>query len=173
MPKTKEQKKEIIKSLEEKLKKQKSVVLIDFKGLPAKKFFELRDKLKLAGYQTEVTKKTLLNKVLLGLKKENLAQKIEEIKGQLALVFGMDDEVAGAKICRDFSKDNEQLQILGGILENSFLAKAETLELANTPSRAELLGRLVGSLQSPCSGLVSVLQGNIKGLITVLSKIKQ
>ncbi len=87
MPKSKSQKEVIIKGLEEKLKKQKSVVLIDFKGLPAKKFFELRDKLKLAGCQTEVAKKTLLNKVLLGLKKESLAKKIEEIKGQLALVL--------------------------------------------------------------------------------------
>ena len=44
-------------------------------------------------------------------------------------------------------------------------------EIASLPSKEELLGRLVGSIASPMSGFLTVMQGNIKGLVVALNAI--
>ena len=181
MPKTKEQKQEIISQLNDKLEKQKSAVLVDFAGIPAKSLFDLRDNLKEQGCELYVSKKTLLKKALdqiktkwsVPSKAEGIIGKLDEIKGQLALVLGFGDEVAPAKVCFDFNKQDENLKILGGILNQNFVEKEYIISLARLPSRPELLGRLAGSLKAPISNLAYVLQGNIKGLVFVLNGIKQ
>lgn len=173
MPKTLQQKQEIIKDLAKKMADQKSAVLIDFKGIDSVKFFELRDKLKQEECQLQVVKKTLLTKVLERAGQETIAQKINEIKGQIAIAFGFKDEVAPAKICYDFGKEHEEIKILGGIFNQNFTDSASVIVLAQLPSRQELLGRLVGSLQSPISGLVYVMKGNLNNLVRVLNEIKK
>jgi len=173
MAKTKQQKQEIIKDLSEKLQKQNSMVLVDFSGLNVELLFKLKNELKQSGFLLKIVKKTLLEKALSTRGKKALSEKIAQIKGQLALVFGFKDEVIPAKICRAFAEKNEQLKILGGVLEDDFLTKERVLELAAIPSKAELLTRLLGSLQGPVNNFVYLLQGNIKGLLTVLLKAKQ
>ena len=79
------------------------------------------------------------------------------IPGQLALVFGIEDEIAPARIANQFAKTQENLKILGGIFENRFIEREKVLALANLPSRNELLGRLVGSIYSPVTSFVRVL----------------
>lgn len=173
MPKSKEQKKQIIEDLNQKLAKQKAIVLVDFSGVNSKLFFQLRSLLKQAGCALKVVKKTLLQKVLEGPNYQQIAGKIKEVPGQMAMAFGFGDEVSPAKICHSFQEKNKQLKILGGVLRETMLSEKEIAALAALPSKPELLGKLVGSIQSPLSGFVGFLQGNIKGLLTVLSKIKQ
>lgn len=169
---TREKKEEIIEDLKQKFTIQKAIVLVDFEGLDSKSLFKLRDELKELKCQFQVIKKTLFKKTLETLKEKSLAKKIGQIKGQLALAFGLEDEMSPSKICYQFSQKNENLRILGGILGNEFLEKEKIIEFAKLPSRAELLARLVGSLSAPISNLANVLQGNIKGLIYVLAKAK-
>jgi len=172
MPLTKEQKQKTIKDLEEKIEKQKSAVFIDFSKVNSKDIFALRKKLKKADCVLKVAKKTLL-KIAFGDKNKEIWQKIEEnAPGQLAIVFGIKDEIAPAKITQQFTTENENLKILGGIFQSKFIDKAEVVFLSAIPSKEELLARLVGNLSAPIFGFVNILQGNIKGLITVLSKLK-
>ncbi len=173
MPKTKEQKQEIIKDIKEKIAKQKAVVLVDFGGSDSKKIFQLRDELKKENCLLQVVKKTLLEKVLEQAKENDLLEKIKNIKGQVALAFGFGDEVAPAKITYDASQKNEHLKILAGILGKEFLEKERVLELAKLPAKPELISRLLGSIQAPISNFVYVLNGNIKGLTTVLFRISE
>ena len=172
MPKTIQQKEIIVANLKKKLGKQKANVFLDFAGVDCKTLFKLRNELKAAQCGLEVVKKTLLKKVLGFLGQQEIYEKVNEVKGQLALAFAFEDEVGSAKICRKIQKENEKLQILGGVFAGKFWEKEKMLELAELLSRQELLGRLVGSLQSPINNFVYVLQGNIKGLITALSAIK-
>ncbi len=173
MPKTKSQKQKIIEDLTENFQKQKSTVLVDFSGCDSKFLFKLRDELEKSNCLLKVVKKTLLKKTLETLTMKDISEKIDEIKLQLALVFGFGDEVIPAKICYQFSKENENLIILGGILGKDFLEKEKIIDLAQLPSRGELLARFMGSLASPISGFVNTLKGNLKGLIYTLSAIKE
>lgn len=171
MAKSREQKQEIIKDLQNKVLKQKASVFIDLGATPAKKVFQLRDELKKAGCLLQVVKKTLLEKVLEQAKETEVLAKVKEMKGQMAVVFGFIDEVAPAKISYESSKKNDQIKILAGVLGSEFLAQDRVMELAKLPTKSELLGKLLGSIKAPVSNFVYVLNGNIKGLVCALDAI--
>ncbi|MDD5146312.1 MAG: 50S ribosomal protein L10 [Candidatus Pacebacteria bacterium] len=171
MAKTKEQKKQIVSELSEKMKEQKSIVMVDFSGVDSKAFFKLRDDLKAQGCALKVVKKTLMKKMLEGLKQQAFAQKIEEFKGQMALAFGLTDEVAPAKLCYQFGKDNKNFKIFGAMLGQEFYSNAQVADLANLPSKPQLLGQLVGVMQAPISGFCNVLSGNMRNLVYALKAI--
>jgi large subunit ribosomal protein L10 len=154
---TKEQKTKQIDSIKEKVSKQKSMVFVDFSKVAAKDMFSLRKSLKEAGCNLKIAKKTLV-RIAFGQSGISYWNKIKEtVPGQLALVFGIEDEVAPARIANNFAKTQENFKILGGILEKRFIDKARVLELAAIPTRNELLGRLVGSLASSMTSFVRVL----------------
>ncbi len=154
---TKAQKTKQIDSVKEKIAKQKSVIFVDFAKVPSKDMFSLRKTLKEGGCNLKVAKKTLV-RIAFGQSGVTFWNKMKAvIPGQLALVFGIEDEIAPARIANDFAKKQENLKILGGIFENRFIEKAKVLELASIPPRNILLGRLVGSIYSPVSSFVRVL----------------
>lgn len=166
---TREQKQKIIQEVKDKIARQKAMVFVSIENLKAKDLFGLREKLKKADCLLVVAKKTLLN---IAFKEKKIDFDKEKIKGQPALVFGFGDEISPAKIAYQFSRKNENLKISGGFFENKFIEAEEVIELAKIPSREALLARIVGSISAPIANFANVLQGNIKGLITVLSKLK-
>ncbi len=154
---TKEKKEKSLADLKENIGKQKSVIFADFSKVNSKDLFSLRKQLKEAGCNLKVAKKTLV-RIAFGRANISFWNKIKSsIPGQLALVFGMEDEIAPARITNAFTKVNENLKILGGIFEGKFIDRERALVLANLPSRNELLGRMVGSLASPMASFVRVL----------------
>ncbi len=163
---TKDQKKQIIKDLVDKLSQQKAVVFFDYTGLKVNQLQELRSQLKEQNIDCQVIKKTLID---LALKKAGLDKmEAKSLTGQLALVFGYEDEVLPAKLLYNFSKENQDLKILAGLVNGEYLADEAVIELAKLPSKQELLASLVGNLAAPVSGLVNVLQGNLRRLIFIL-----
>lgn len=169
MPKTKQDKEKIIKDLQEKIERQKIIVFVSFKGLKTKDFEILRKKLKESGNELKVVKKTLAQ---LAFKKKGVKVELEEIKTQMALVFGYKDEILPAKIVWQFSQENPNLEVLGGLFENNFMEKEKIIELAKLPTKEELVTRLVRSLSAPILNLMNVLGGNLRSLIHILSQIK-
>ena len=181
---TKEQKQKQIKDIKKNISNQKSVIFVDFNKVSSKDMFGLRKTLKDVGCNLKIAKKTLV-RIAFGQSNISFWNKIKEsVPGQLALVLGIDssplakgerveDEVAPARIANKFSKDHETFKILCGIFENKFIGREEILVLANLPSKQELLGKVVGSIAAPMFGFMNILQGNIKGLVVVLSKINK
>jgi large subunit ribosomal protein L10 len=154
---TKVQKTKQIESIKEKVSKQKSVIFVDFAKVPSKDMFSLRKTLKEAGCNLKVAKKTLV-RIAFGQSNISFWNKIKSsIPGQLALVFGIEDDIAPARIANTFAKKQENFKILGGIFEKRFIDREKVLVLANLPTRNELLSRLVGSISSSVTGFVRVL----------------
>ncbi|MEA1962694.1 MAG: 50S ribosomal protein L10 [Patescibacteria group bacterium] len=175
MPKTKLQKQEILRTLEKKIKKAKSIVFTEFNSLGVKDNEELRNNLKEADSEYMVAKKTLLDIAFKEEKIENLG--IKSFEGKIATVFGYEDEVAPAKVVDEFQNKNEEnkekVRLVAGILESKFLNTAEVTALAKLSSKEELYAKIVGSLNAPISGFVNVLAGNIRGLVNVLKAIEE
>jgi len=170
MAKTKQQKKETLEHLQGNLKNSSALVFCDYKGLNVVDVSELRRLCREKGVNYFVAKKTLLK---LALEKTGIADvDPTQMEGNLAIAFSKSDEVSAAKILNDFSKKHEQLKILGGVLENHFIDINEVKNLAQLPSKEELLAKLVGSLNSPVSGFVNVLAGNLRNLVNVLNAVK-
>lgn len=170
MPKTKEQKKEILDSLKEKLQSSKSVVFSSDQGLDVKSVEELRNKMRENGGEYLVAKKTLLR-----IATEDLGENevIDQLEGSVGVTLSYEDEVSGAQLLDKFAKDHEKLNIGGGILENKFILADMVKKLATLPSKEGLLAKLVGTLNAPMTGMVNVLSGNTRGLVNVLNAIKE
>jgi large subunit ribosomal protein L10 len=170
MAKTKEEKKKILKDLKEKIEKQKIMIFVDFTGVKSKDLFLLRRKLKELGNEMKVAKKTLIN---LALKEKNLnVIDVRKMLGEVAVIFGMKDEISSAKTVYEFSKENKNLKILGGILEKSFIGPEKIDELAKLPAKEELLAKLVSEISAPILNFVYVLRSIPQSLVFVLSQIQ-
>jgi len=169
MPRTKAQKQKILDDLKDKVARQKAILLVGITGLKVKDLSALRKKLKGVDANIQVVKKTLVEKAL---KEQKLEFDKKGMKTEVALVFAFGDAIAPAKTVYQLSKENEALKILAGYIGNQPKDAEYIITLAQLPSREEILARLVGSIASPISGLVNVLQGNIKGLLQVLTQIK-
>lgn len=172
MPKTKQQKQVILRDLAKKFEEAKSVVFAHFTGLKVVDNEMLRNDLRQEKSEYYVAKKTLLN---LALKEKNLGNfDPKGSDGQVAVIFGYEDEVAPAKILNKFIKDhNGQVKFLGGVLEGQVIDAKSVLALANVPSRTELYAKLVGSINAPVSGFVNALAGNLRNLVGVLNAIQE
>lgn len=170
MPKSKEQKKQLLENIKDKLSKSKAVVFSSDKGLNVKTVEQMRREMKRGGAEYLVTKKTLL---LLATKDMPGHEVIDELKGSVGVTLSYEDEIAGPKIVNKFAKESEALELGGGILEQKFILADTVKRLATLPSREQLLAKLVGSLQSPISGVVGVLKGNWRNLVGVLQAIKE
>jgi len=182
MAKSKEQKKEIIKSLSDKISRSKSIVFINFNGLEVGENEDLRKKLKENKGEYYVVKKTLLDRVLKDNKIADL--NISEYDGQMAAIFGYEDEVTPAKIVDNFREEHltkekeEKICFIGGILDlhsdtgSKLISKEEVMFLAKLPTKPELYAKVVWSLNAPVSGFVNALAGNLRNLVYVLDAVK-
>ncbi|PLX21909.1 50S ribosomal protein L10 [Candidatus Parcubacteria bacterium] len=172
MPKTKEQKQEILQALKDKISRSKSVIFTKFDGLGVKENEELRGELGNENNEYFVAKKTLLDIAFKDSKVDGLD--VKSFDGRVAAVFGYDDEVSPAKVVDKFISSHEgKVEFVGGILENKFMGPDSVKQLAGLPSKQELYAKIVGSINAPVSGFVNVLAGNLRGLVTVLKAFEE
>lgn len=168
---SREKKEKVTEELKNKLDKAQSVVITDYKGLTVDEINELRNKLREKEVEYHVVKYTLLK---LALKQRGLDNvDLADFKAHpIALAFGYKDEVGTAKTVYEFAKEHEMLDIIGGISEGSNVSVDTIKNLALLPSQEELYAKLVGSINAPLSGLVNVLSGNLRGLVSVLGQYR-
>jgi large subunit ribosomal protein L10 len=163
---TREKKETLVADLAEKLTSSKSVVFTDYRGLTVEEIDEVRNQLREQGIEFKVIKNTLFK---LAAKQAGIEISEDVTSGHpVAIAFAGDDEVAPAKITYTYTKKNDKFAIIGGIFEGKQISDIMVKSLASLPGREELYAKIVGSLASPLSGMVNVLQGNIRGLVTVL-----
>lgn len=174
MAKTKEQKGVILRDLQAKIDKSKSIVFAKFNKLGVKDNEALRQGLKKEQGEFFVTKKTLLE---LALRDKQIAGlNPRDFDGKVAAIFGYNDEVAPAKVIDKFLADKdkeEKIDFLGAVLEGKFITAEEVKVLAKLPGRKELQAKLVGTLQAPISGFANALAGNLRNLVYVLKAIEE
>lgn len=163
MPKTRQQKEEIVQRLSEKLSRARSVVFADYKGLTMKQLSDLRSKLLEIQGEFTITKNTLLKK----------AKPQLQMEGPTATLFSFDDEISPIKLLVKALKDAGLGKVKSGFLGQDLLDEARILQLASLPSRDELRAKTVGILVVLLQGMVGVLQANLRNLVYALSEIQK
>ncbi|MCD4677461.1 MAG: 50S ribosomal protein L10 [Desulfobacula sp.] len=163
------QKKEQVERLAKGFSESEISILVDYKGLDVLKMTDLRSKLRNEGVTIEVVKNTLLDRASEG---TDAALMKDFYKGPNAIVISKDDPVAPARILVDFAKDNEKLEIKAGALSGKLLNLEEIKQLAKMPSREELLGQLVYTLNAVPTSFVNVISGIPRSFVNVLNAIK-
>ena len=163
-----QQKKELIDELADKIKRQKGLVFTNFRGLNVEELSQLRRELREINGEYKIAKKTLIN---LALKKAGKNFDVNKFNNSVAITFGFEDPVTPAKAMYEFSKKHKALEILGGAIEGNLLSVEEVGELAKIPTKQELLFMLVNNLKSPINGFINILQGGMRNLVGVLRAI--
>ncbi len=153
-----------------KLGEAKSVVLADLSQLKVADSTDLRRKAKSAEIDIVTTKKTLLRIAVKQAKMSAVEGK--DLPGSVSLLLAKGDEVAPARVVEEFRKTHENLKVLGGVLESKWMTADEVLALSKLPSKEQLIATVVGTIRAPLSGLVGVLQGNLRQLVYALNAIK-
>lgn len=153
MSKTREQKSAVVERLTKEFKVAKSAILADYQGLTVAKVDELRKKMREAGVTYIVAKKTLLSKAA---HEAGYDLNAKQFPGMLGVAFGLEDEVAPAKVLGDMTKGTT-LKLVGGIFEGAVVAQEKVVALSKLPSKKQLLGQVVGTIYAPVSAFVLAL----------------
>ncbi len=163
---TREKKEEIVDDIRQKVSEKTVVYFVNYKGMKARQIDELRNELKENDANVMVVKKTLAK---IAFEKEGIEFDPQDLDGELAFVFGFGNIIAPAKVISNFSK-NYKIEILGALLNEDILKAEKVQKMADLPGKEQLRAQLVSTIAAPLTGFVGVLEGNIKGLLTVLKK---
>lgn len=145
-------------------------ILVDYCGLTVAQDTKLRKTMREAGIKYHVVKNTFIRIAAKDAGIEGLDTYLEK---NTALASSFEDPVAVAKILSDFVKENKVMTIKAGILDGKVITTEEIKALAELPSREVLLGKMLGSMMSPISGLANVLQGTIRNFVYVLDAVRK
>lgn len=161
-----EEKKQVVAGLVESLKNAQGGVLFDYRGLTVEQDTKLRSELRNAGVDYHVVKNTLLRFA----SKEVGFDALDDIlHGPTSLAVSATDAVAPAKVLAKFAKDNDVVSIKAGFVDGKVIGIDEVKVLSELPSKEELIAKLMGSLNAPVSGVVNVLQGNLRAMAIALN----
>ncbi len=168
----KEQKGEIIEQLAQKLNEYKYIYVTDVSALNAQKTSELRREFFKGGIEMEVAKNTLIEKAIERTDK-NFGALVDSLKGNTALLFAQDGK-SPAKIIKDFRKDGKKPMLKAAYIDSDIFIGDDQLEsLIALKSKNELIGEIIGLLQSPAQNVISALQssgGKLAGIVKTLSE---
>lgn len=164
------QKEEVVAEVTQKLNEAKSVFLTDFKGLNVQEISDLRRAFTGASVQYRVVKNTLAR---LSVKEAGLDELLEYLEGPTAMAFGMDDPAAPARVIKQFAKDSAKLQVKACLFDGMFLDANKVNEIANLPSKEQLLGKLSGVLNAPLTNLVYSLNAILSKFVFALNAVKE
>ena len=153
MPKTRQQKEVIKERLQGEFKKAKSVMFADYQGLTVAQADTLRKATRDVGVTYVVAKKSLFTRAA---KDAGIDLDAKQFPGMLGAAFGMEDEIAPAKVLGDIAKTTS-LKLVGGIFEGQMIDKEKATALSKLPSKHDLLGMLVGTMYAPVSAFVRAL----------------
>ena len=149
-----ELKQPIVAAIAEDIKDAQSVVIVDYRGLTVAQDTELRKKLREAGVTYKVCKNTMMKRAFEG---TDFAQLDEYLEGPNAIAISKEDATAPARILAKYAKQFPALELIAGVVEGNYNDQAGIQALSTIPSREELLGKLLGSIQSPIANFARVI----------------
>lgn len=156
-----ELKKPIVDEIAANIADAQSVVIVDYCGLTVEEDTRLRKELRENGIIYKVYKNTMMNFAFKGTDCGSLSQHLE---GPNAIAISKTDATAPARILAKFAKDAKALEIKAGIVEGTYYDAAGMEAISKIPSREELLGKLLGSIQSPIANFARVISQIADGM---------
>ena len=149
----KEQKKNYITEMTANFENSEAVLVTHYQGLTVKQLDELRKQMREQGIQFKITKNKITK---LALEKTKCKELANLFTGPTAVALSK-DAISSAKILTKFSKQNNNLKILGGIMGKDILDVAGVAKVATLPTLEEARAKIVGILRSPAQKITSIL----------------
>jgi large subunit ribosomal protein L10 len=149
----KEQKKNYITEMTANFENSEAVLVTHYQGLNVKQLDELRKQMRQQGIQFKITKNKITKLALEKTKCKDLANLFT---GPTAVALSK-DAISTAKILTKFSKENNNLKILGGIMGKEILDVVAVANVATLPTLDEARAKIIGILSAPAQKIVSIL----------------
>jgi large subunit ribosomal protein L10 len=163
-----EQKQAVVAEVAREVAGAQAIVMAENRGMPVADMTQLRAKARASGVYFRVVKNTLVRRAVADTPYAKLADKMV---GPLAYGMGP-DPVAVAKVLADFAKGHDKFVITGGAMPGQVMSAKEITALATLPSREELLGKLVGTMQAPIAKFVRTLNEVPSKFVRALAAVR-
>ena len=150
---SKEKKQIYIKEMTTQFDKSEAVIVAHYQGLTVKQLDDLRSRMREQGIQFKITKNKITK---LALEKTRCKELSKLFSGPTAVALSS-DAITSAKILTNFSKENTNLKILGGIMGTDILDVVGVKKVASLPSLDEARAKIVGILSAPAQKIASIL----------------
>ena len=155
---TKDQKVVAIQEIKDLLQDAKVVYVADLEGLNAGKSSDFRRQAFKQNIKVKVVKNTLLQKAMEQIEGVDYSEMFQSFKGNSAIMIA-ETANAPAKLIKDFRKKEEKPALKSAFVQETFYVGDNNLDtLVNIKSREEMIGEIIGVLQSPIQRVVSALQ---------------
>ena len=166
----KEKKKMYIEEMKDFFQKRSSVFVTHYQGLTVKQIDELRAEMRKHGILFKITKNRITKLALEGSK----FKKLENLfSGPTAIAFS-ENAITSAKILTKFAKNNSNLKIIGGIMEEEPLSVEDVEKIATLPTLKEARAKIASVLTTPAQKIISILLApGSKIAILALAKSKK
>lgn len=169
---TRENKSKVIEALTAQLAENDNIYLADISGLDAGKTTNLRRACFKAGVQLAVVKNTLLRKAMEATDKD-FGELKDVLKGNTSIMISETGN-APAKVIKEFRKKSDKPILKGAYIQEAvFVGDNQLDNLVALKSKDELIGDIIGLLQSPAKNVVSALKsggGKLAGILKTLSE---
>ncbi len=166
---TRKKKEQVVGSIEMLLAESKLTVIVKYQGTPVKAMQQLRNSASVDGTTLHVVKNRLFKKAI-GSNPVLKDIDTSDLRGQLLYAFNAGDEVAPARSLANFAKTNPQIEFVAAITADGQLLGTDLIsDLASLPTKDVLRDQLIATISAPVSGFVSVLAGNVRGVLNVLN----
>jgi len=161
----------VVEGLKKNLLSSEASFLVVYRGLNVEKMQQLRSDLRSKGGSLRVAKARLMKRAVDG--EAGVEELSEFFKDQIGIVFAEKEVADVAKILSDFSKENENLELVAGYFDSRVIAKEKIAQIASLPPKDVLLAQLCGTLQAPISGLARTLNAVVLKLLFALKQIEK
>jgi large subunit ribosomal protein L10 len=162
------EKQQEIDGLKEDFARANLAVVAQYKGLTVAQVTNLRTELRKVDGRFRVVKNTMARRAIAEAPALGLT---DHFRGPVGVVFAYGDATAAAKVVKAFAKDAELFVVSAGLVEGAVVDAKGVAQIADLPTREELLARLAGALNGPVSGLLNVLSGSARNLVYALAAV--
>jgi large subunit ribosomal protein L10 len=167
----KNEKTDVISEVKEMMENSSAIFLTDYSGINVEDIGELRTQFRNEGVKYKVYKNTLFKRALEESDKyEKLA---DHLIGMTGFAFADENPVAPAKIIKKYFDKHEKLSLKACYIEDEYFDGDRLAELASLPSKNELIASIMGSINSPASGIVSAIAAVTRDLVSVIDEISK
>lgn len=171
---TRDEKGAIIEELAQKFQSIPFFYITEASGMSVAEVNDLRRKCYERGIEYKVVKNSFIKKALETLDTDYTPFNDTVLAGQSGVMFHPENQKAPAQLIKEFRKKNDKLKLKGASIDYSIFIGADQLDtLINLKSKQELIGEIIGLLQSPAKNVISALQsgGNkLAGILKTLSE---
>lgn len=167
----KNEKSEIIAEAKELIEKSTAVYVADYSGVNVADISELRNQFRKEGVTYKVFKNTLFKIALT--ESGKYSKLADNLEGMSGFAFAFENPVAPAKIIKKYFDANKKFSLKACYIETEYYSGNQLDQLANLPTKADLIAGILSSINAPASGIVGSINAVFRDLVSVIDQISK